>query len=206
MARVHRIGQQKIVHVYRLVTLGTVEERVVQLAEKKLFLDQMVNRDAVSAIIAAEKKEEQREKGDNCCTSSGSSSNIDVQGGIGSVGEDWMIRPNGDNDNSSARNGAAYLPFNDDEGNEVGEDYITTAPAAAATTATFAAEGGEAVDEESGLTLKEILATLRFGAENIVQSQGHKITEQDIDRYVMRCKRRTACPYKIPNVFIFSYL
>jgi len=44
MARVHRIGQKKIVHVYRLVSSGTVEERVLQRAEKKLYLDKMVNR------------------------------------------------------------------------------------------------------------------------------------------------------------------
>jgi hypothetical protein len=44
MARVHRIGQTKKVHVYRLVTQGTVEERIIQRSEKKLFLDQMVNR------------------------------------------------------------------------------------------------------------------------------------------------------------------
>ncbi|GMH63265.1 hypothetical protein TL16_g03666, partial [Triparma laevis f. inornata] len=43
MARVHRIGQKKTVHVYRLVTTGTVEERVVQRAQKKLYLDKMVN-------------------------------------------------------------------------------------------------------------------------------------------------------------------
>ena len=43
MARVHRIGQKKTVHIYRLVTAGTVEERIQQRAEKKLFLDQMVN-------------------------------------------------------------------------------------------------------------------------------------------------------------------
>ena len=44
MARVHRIGQEKKVHVYRMVTRGTVEERIIQRAEKKLYLDQMVNR------------------------------------------------------------------------------------------------------------------------------------------------------------------
>ena len=44
MDRVHRIGQEKPVHVYRLVTKGTVEERIVQRAKKKLFLDSMVNR------------------------------------------------------------------------------------------------------------------------------------------------------------------
>jgi hypothetical protein len=44
MARVHRIGQTKTVHIYRLVTTGSVEERIVQRAQKKLFLDGMVNR------------------------------------------------------------------------------------------------------------------------------------------------------------------
>jgi SWI/SNF-related matrix-associated actin-dependent regulator of chromatin subfamily A member 5 len=39
MARVHRIGQKKRVAVYRLVTAGTVEQRMVQRAQKKLFLD-----------------------------------------------------------------------------------------------------------------------------------------------------------------------
>mmetsp|Transcript_1676 Transcript_1676/g.1994 ORF Transcript_1676/g.1994 Transcript_1676/m.1994 type:complete len:1452 (-) Transcript_1676:196-4551(-) len=43
MARVHRIGQTKTVHVYRLVSGGTVEERILERAEKKLFLDKMVN-------------------------------------------------------------------------------------------------------------------------------------------------------------------
>jgi SWI/SNF-related matrix-associated actin-dependent regulator of chromatin subfamily A member 5 len=44
MARVHRIGQKKTVHCYRLVVKGAVEERVLQRSEQKLFLDQMVNR------------------------------------------------------------------------------------------------------------------------------------------------------------------
>ncbi len=43
MARVHRIGQTKPVAVFRLVTAGTVEERMVQRAEKKLYLDTMVH-------------------------------------------------------------------------------------------------------------------------------------------------------------------
>eukprot|EP00959_Pyramimonas_sp_CCMP1952_P165391 3457422-Pyramimonas_sp.AAC.1 len=41
MARVHRLGQTKPVHIYRLVTKGTVEERMLQRAEKKLYLDQV---------------------------------------------------------------------------------------------------------------------------------------------------------------------
>jgi SWI/SNF-related matrix-associated actin-dependent regulator of chromatin subfamily A member 5 len=47
MARVHRIGQKKTVHVYRLITAGTIEERMLERAEKKLLLE-MVNRDSHS--------------------------------------------------------------------------------------------------------------------------------------------------------------
>ena len=50
MARVHRIGQKKVVHVYRLVSNGTVEERMLERAEKKLYLDQMVNRGASNGV------------------------------------------------------------------------------------------------------------------------------------------------------------
>ena len=34
MARVHRIGQKKTVHVYRLISGGTIEERIVERAQK----------------------------------------------------------------------------------------------------------------------------------------------------------------------------
>jgi SWI/SNF-related matrix-associated actin-dependent regulator of chromatin subfamily A member 5 len=44
MGRVHRIGQTRVVHVYRLVTAGSVEECIVQRAQRKLFLDTMINR------------------------------------------------------------------------------------------------------------------------------------------------------------------
>ena len=47
-ARVHRLGQTKPVHVYRLCTGGTIEERIQSRAEKKLYLDQMVNRGVLS--------------------------------------------------------------------------------------------------------------------------------------------------------------
>ena len=52
MARVHRIGQTKVVHIYRLVTVGSVEERIVQRAQKKLFLDGMVNRGSTAQARA----------------------------------------------------------------------------------------------------------------------------------------------------------
>jgi len=57
MARVHRLGQTKTVHVYRLVTQGTVEERMIERAEKKLYLDRMVNRDGASSVEALDDQE-----------------------------------------------------------------------------------------------------------------------------------------------------
>jgi len=39
MDRVHRIGQTKVVYVYRLVTRDTVEERILQRQAVKLKLD-----------------------------------------------------------------------------------------------------------------------------------------------------------------------
>jgi len=42
MDRAHRIGQKKPVMVYRMVTEESVEERMVERAMKKMFLDAMV--------------------------------------------------------------------------------------------------------------------------------------------------------------------
>jgi SWI/SNF-related matrix-associated actin-dependent regulator of chromatin subfamily A member 5 len=55
MARVHRIGQKKKVHIYRLVTGDSVEERIITRAEKKLFMDKMVNRDSTRMAMEFEK-------------------------------------------------------------------------------------------------------------------------------------------------------
>ena len=43
------------VHVYRFVTENTVEERIVLRAEKKLYLDKMVNRDSTQQAMQYEK-------------------------------------------------------------------------------------------------------------------------------------------------------
>jgi SWI/SNF-related matrix-associated actin-dependent regulator of chromatin subfamily A member 5 len=42
MDRAHRIGQTKQVHVFRFVTEGSVEERMLERAAQKLRLDQLV--------------------------------------------------------------------------------------------------------------------------------------------------------------------
>ena len=55
MGRVHRIGQKKKVHIYRLVSRGSVEERIIARAEKKLYLDKMVNRDSTRQAMEMEK-------------------------------------------------------------------------------------------------------------------------------------------------------
>lgn len=55
MARVHRIGQTNVVHIYRLVSNGTMEEHMVQRAQKKLFLDAMVNRGSTANGMSMDK-------------------------------------------------------------------------------------------------------------------------------------------------------
>jgi hypothetical protein len=55
MARVHRIGQTKPVHIYRLITTNTIEESIVHRAQKKLFLDSMVNRGSTTNAIAMDR-------------------------------------------------------------------------------------------------------------------------------------------------------
>ena len=40
--RAHRIGQKKVVRVFRFITENTVEERIVERAEMKLKLDNVV--------------------------------------------------------------------------------------------------------------------------------------------------------------------
>eukprot|EP01035_Chromulina_nebulosa_P018018 gene18018-23657_t len=51
MARIHRIGQTKVVHVYRLITTGSVEEIILHRAQNKMFLDAMVNRGSTAQGI-----------------------------------------------------------------------------------------------------------------------------------------------------------
>jgi hypothetical protein len=58
MARVHRIGQTKAVAVYRLVTGGTIEDRMLQRAEKKMYLDAVVARGHGGAAAAAARGDE----------------------------------------------------------------------------------------------------------------------------------------------------
>mmetsp|Transcript_16144 Transcript_16144/g.39769 ORF Transcript_16144/g.39769 Transcript_16144/m.39769 type:complete len:1473 (-) Transcript_16144:97-4515(-) len=55
MARCHRIGQKKVVHVYRLITKGSVEERILHRQKQKLYMDKMLTRD--STAVAEKIKE-----------------------------------------------------------------------------------------------------------------------------------------------------
>ena len=43
-SRAHRIGQQNKVMIYRFVTRGTVEERIAQVAKKKMMLTHLIVR------------------------------------------------------------------------------------------------------------------------------------------------------------------
>jgi SNF2 family DNA or RNA helicase len=47
--RAHRIGQQNVVNVYRLISKGTIEEKIVKLQEqKKALADQILSGDGFS--------------------------------------------------------------------------------------------------------------------------------------------------------------
>jgi len=59
IARVHRIGQTRPVAALRLVTAGSAEQRVVERAEKKLYLDAMVGRGSTAEAEALERKEQE---------------------------------------------------------------------------------------------------------------------------------------------------
>eukprot|EP01039_Chlorochromonas_danica_P019629 gene19629-23794_t len=68
MAREHRIGQTKTVHIYRLVAVNSVEEMIVHRAQKKLFLDSMVNRGSTAqgkALDTADSDEERQSTEEN---------------------------------------------------------------------------------------------------------------------------------------------
>ena len=51
MDRAHRIGQKKQVYVYRFVTDSTVEERIIERAEMKLRLDNLVIQQGIPRLV-----------------------------------------------------------------------------------------------------------------------------------------------------------
>jgi len=64
MARCHRIGQKRVVHVYRFVTSGSIEERVLSTQQKKLYMDKILTRDSTATAkeLNEIKKEEERKE------------------------------------------------------------------------------------------------------------------------------------------------
>lgn len=73
MARAHRLGQQNKVMIYRLITRGTIEERMMQLTKKKMILEhlvvgrmktQVINQEELDDIIRYGSKELFTDEGD----------------------------------------------------------------------------------------------------------------------------------------------
>eukprot|EP00977_Amphora_coffeiformis_P001840 scaffold353_cov185-Amphora_coffeaeformis.AAC.68 len=60
IGRTHRLGQKNTVHIYRLATSGTIEERMLERAEKKLYLDRMVTRDDAVAMSVDEEEDSEK--------------------------------------------------------------------------------------------------------------------------------------------------
>lgn len=58
MDRAHRIGQTKQVYVFRFITEGSVEERMLERAAQKLRLDQLVIQQGRTQANKAANKEE----------------------------------------------------------------------------------------------------------------------------------------------------
>jgi SWI/SNF-related matrix-associated actin-dependent regulator of chromatin subfamily A member 5 len=54
---VHRIGQTRVVHIYRLVTSGSVEERILQRQQQKLYLDSCIIRGSTAIAQAIDDQE-----------------------------------------------------------------------------------------------------------------------------------------------------
>lgn len=42
MSRAHRIGQKSHVNIYRLLTMGSVEEDILERAKRKMVLDHVI--------------------------------------------------------------------------------------------------------------------------------------------------------------------
>ncbi|XP_023639806.1 protein CHROMATIN REMODELING 4 isoform X2 [Capsella rubella] len=111
MNRAHRIGQSKRLLVYRLVVRASVEERILQLAKKKLMLDQLfVNKSGSQKefedILRWGTEELFNDSaGENKKDTSESNGNIDVimdlesksrkKGGLGDVYQDKCTEGNG---------------------------------------------------------------------------------------------------------------
>ena len=57
-SRAHRIGQSNRVLIYRFVTRASVEERITQVAKKKMMLQHLVVRPGVGNKTASMSKQE----------------------------------------------------------------------------------------------------------------------------------------------------
>lgn len=181
MARVHRIGQTKTVHIYRLVSQGSVEERIVQRAQKKLFLDTMVNRGSSATAIELDKLRKPRR-----CLSNGSVNSVDT-------GVDIAVSEEGqDAATSDERNGSSEDSNNnkdnceDEEGCADGENDENGNSLVRNNSFMSVEEDADGEVEESTL-----MSALKFGWNSCLGSTGNsntnfEISDSDIDALIDR--------------------
>jgi SNF2 family DNA or RNA helicase len=51
MDRAHRIGQKKVVNVYRLITKGTLEEKIMGYAEQRFVSTRITHSASVYSVL-----------------------------------------------------------------------------------------------------------------------------------------------------------
>ena len=165
-ARVHRIGQKKIVHIYRLVTAGSVEERIVQRAQRKLFLDSMINRGSTAQAKLMDEDDDL--ENDN--------NNNDIE--ILDENEDIESNKKKTNDKSKSKSGKrGRKPKNEVE--EESDDEKVEA----------VVDEDKENDVPKNISTSKVLSALKFGWNSVFSvNNNHVLTDDELDLIINRTR------------------
>eukprot|EP01083_Nonionella_stella_P133653 406355_1 len=158
--RAHRIGQTRPVHVYRLVTEGTVEERIVLRAEKKLYLDAVVTtaastedptfEDPVKSEMEEKKKKIEEEKKKKKLEDEKKKKDAEEE------------KTMSEEEKKKKESDAAKEKKKEEKAEKDMQDEMTS------------------------VSKKEMLSMLTFGAERVFTSHGNVLTDADLDLILQR--------------------